>query len=309
MKTTAKDFFLYIAAIVALYTSAVSLITVVFQTINYLYPDALNAFHDPYSTGMRWAIASLIIVFPVFLSLTALINSDLARNPDKIEIGIRKWLIYLTLFIAGVTIVTDLIVLLNTYLSGEITVRFILKVIAILVIAGVIFSYYIYELKRSALRDHVKTYLWVSIALVLAALIGGFIIIGSPAKQRAKRFDERRVSDLNSIQWQVVNFWQTKSRLPRSFSELEDPFSGFIIPTDPESKTPYEYSVLSNSTFKLCATFKLSSSENSGYLDRPRDYSYAPYMIDSNWQHPEGYHCFERKIDPEKYPPLDKHKR
>ena len=35
--------------------------------------------------------------------------------PEKLSLGVRKWLIYLTLFIAGAAVIIDLIVLINTF--------------------------------------------------------------------------------------------------------------------------------------------------------------------------------------------------
>ena len=57
---------------------------------------------------------------------------DIAKVPEKADIWIRRWRIYLTLFLAVVLIGGDLIALINTYLNGEITARFIYKVIVII---------------------------------------------------------------------------------------------------------------------------------------------------------------------------------
>ena len=133
---------------VALYVSAVSLLNLLFEIINASFPDALNFSYDNFSSGMRWSIASLLIVFPLYIFLSWFINKDLATNPLKKNLGIRKWLTYLTLFVAGVAIITDLIMLINTFLGGEITVRFAFKVLAVLIVAGVAFAYYLYDLRR-----------------------------------------------------------------------------------------------------------------------------------------------------------------
>ena len=148
IKTAPKDFFVFIGAMVALYASAVSLLNLLFEIINASFPDALHFSYDNFSSGMRWSIASLIIVFPLYLFLSRFINKDLVGNPQKKNLGIRKWLTYLTLFVAGVTIITDLIILINTFLGGEITARFAFKVLAVLVVAGAAFTYYLYDLRR-----------------------------------------------------------------------------------------------------------------------------------------------------------------
>ena len=93
--------------------------------------------------------------------------------------------------------------------------------------------------------------------MVIIATVGlGFDIIGSPFAQRSKRFDERRVSDLQTIQNYITNYWQNKEKLPTNLRDLEDPLLGVIIPVDPETGGQYEYRIIASLKFELCATFK-----------------------------------------------------
>ena len=307
---------------VALYASAVSLLNLLFEIINASFPDALNFSYDRFSSGMRWSIASLLIVFPLYIFLSWFINRDLAVNPLKKNLGIRKWLTYLTLFIAGVTIITDLIILINTFLGGEITARFAFKVLAMLIVAGVIFAYYLYDLRRDVGQksSQMKMLVWAVSFGVLASIIGGFFIIGSPFTLRMKRFDERRVNDLQNIQYQIVNFYQRKGVLPNSLDELKDPLSGFNIPLDPDTNASYEYEKVTDLptgqaslptgkaglSFKLCADFSLESDAliDSKGVSRPMPVFYGESSLNENWRHEKGLVCFDRKIDKDLYPIL-----
>src|SRR3989344_9357609 len=94
-KTTPKDFFLWAGAMVALYVSVFSLITLYFEYINYTFPDALQPYVDPYSGAIRFAMASLIVLFPVFLLLMRLIRNDIARNAEKRDLWVRRWALFL----------------------------------------------------------------------------------------------------------------------------------------------------------------------------------------------------------------------
>lgn len=310
IKTTPKDFFLYIGSMTALYASAVSLLNLLFEIINASFPDVLNFSYDYFSSSMRWSIASLIIVFPLYIFLSWFINRDLAANPQKKNLGIRRWLTYLTLFIAGVTIITDLIILINTFLGGEITSRFAFKVLAVLIVAGAAFAYYIYDLRRDVGQKSrkIKLLVWVVSFGVLASIIGGFFIMGSPAALRMKRFDERRVSDLQNIQYQAVNFYQRKGSLPNTLDELKDPISGFTIPVDPGDNASYGYEKVADLSFKICANFSLNSDtliDSKGGISRPVPVSSKlGFLVNENWQHKKGYVCFDRKIDKELYPIL-----
>ena len=307
-KTTPRDFFVFIGAMVALYTGAVSLINLLFEIINASFPDALNFSYDNFSSGMRWSIASLIIIFPIYIFLSWFINKDLTANFLKKNLGIRKWLTYLTLFVAGVAIITDLIMLINTFLGGEITARFAFKILAVLVVAGTVFAYYLYDLKRDASQksSKIKLLAWMVSFVILVSIVGGFFIMGSPFTLRMKRFDERRVNDLQNIQYQIVNFYQRKGNLPNNLDELKDPIAGFIIPLDPANAISYGYEKVSDLGFKLCADFSLDSDRqtDSKYMTRPMPISSEAYFINENWQHQKGVVCFDRKIDKDLYPIL-----
>jgi hypothetical protein len=152
-----------------------------------------------------------------------------------------------------------------------------------------------------------KLFNYLIIGIVILAIVVGFFILGTPKSERLRRLDERRVSDLQSIQWQVINYWQTKNELPEGLSALEDSTTGVRSPVDPETGLIYEYKIIPEKdlTFELCANFKTdtSSSITKDSISRP----VMPYEIGSeawNWQHPIGRFCFERTIDPEQYPPF-----
>jgi hypothetical protein len=308
VRTTPKDFFLYFATMAGLYVSVVSLITLLFQCIEALFPDALDVYRDPYSSGIRFAIASLIIVFPIYLVLTRVANNHLRRNPEKRDVGIRKWLIYLTLFVAGVAIVIDLIMLVNTFLGGEITIRFVLKVLAVLLVVGAVFGYYWQDLRGKWERDEKlsKRIGMTSAVLVLAVIIGGFFIMGTPMEQRLIRFDQQKISDLQNIQYQITTFWQQKQKLPTNLEELEDPLTGFILPKDPQSGESYVYKVSGVRTFELCASFNKKSNEKESLVTSLYYYPELYGVESANWAHEEGETCFSRTIDPDKFPALRK---
>lgn len=321
-KTTPKDFFLQFGTMVTLYVSAISIINLLFQTINYAFPDKLAYYGDPYSSGIRWAIASLIIIFPLFLVLSWLGGKDFRVNPEKRELPIRKWLIYLTLFVAGIAVIVDLIALVNIFLSGEITTRFVLKILTVLIVAGGVFGYFIYDLRQKELvgrKD--KIFAWIAVVAVLASIVGGFAIMGSPSAARERRFDDQRIAALQNIQWQIVSYWQQKEKFPKSLSDLEDTISGFRLPSDPDNDAAYEYILGEKMSFKLCATFSQSTigegdklKGRGGYGGEGISYPVPAYDgvvggISDNWEHESGRFCFARTIDLDKYPPISKERK
>ena len=150
-KTSPKDVFLHLLAIVALYFSAGSFITLIFQLVNVLIPD-LVAEHFYSLQGVyqaiRWSISVLAVVFPVYILTSWFLNKGYLANPSKRNLWIRKWLIYFTLFVSAIIIIGDLVFLMNNLLGGELTIRFLLKVLTVLFVASSVFSYYFWDLRR-----------------------------------------------------------------------------------------------------------------------------------------------------------------
>ena len=303
-KVTPKDFFLYVGAMVALYVSAFSLLALLFNYINILFPDQLDFYRGNFSSAVRFSIASLIIIFPTYLVLTKVLNRDVRKNPEKKGLWIRKWLIYFTLFVAGVTIIIQLIRLINEFLGGDLSTQFVLKIVAVLIVTGAVFGYYMYDLKGKWEREVKKAKMigWITALVVLIAIVSGFFIIGSPTSQRLVRFDEQKVHDLQGIQSQVIRFWQNKERLPESLEELDDPISSFMVPIDQQTFEGYGYNVISSLSFELCAVFNKENARLSGENIRIAKTFGGPGIEDSNWAHGVGEVCFERTIDPDLYP-------
>ncbi len=318
LKTTPKDFFFHVGALIALYTSVAALLNLVFSIINYYFPDQLAGYFI--SRSIAWPISVLIILVPVLYILEYFLVKDIRLNPEKKNLWIRRWRIFLTLFLTGITIACTLIALINVYLSGEIGARFVWKVVAVLIVTTTVFKYYFFSINEKwkyavSMR---KGHAWFGILIVLAAIVGGFIVVGSPAKQRALRYDQQRLSELQSIQWQVLDYWQRKEKLPVTLADLNDTISGGRPLVDPETKQPYEYAVKTPTSFELCATFGLPTEDNEGrgeygyggggFMAMPTRVYYdgGGIIEDENWKHEAGRSCFTRTIDPERYPPIGK---
>jgi hypothetical protein len=145
---SAQEAFMYLLLFLTLYVSAVSLGTIGFQLVNAWMPDTIPVYMDYRTSALRQALASLIIAYPIFFTLSALLRKAISRDPEKRNSKIRKWLTYITLFIASGVIIGDLISLVFSFLQGELTIRFVLKIGIIAAIAGTIIGYYIWEIRE-----------------------------------------------------------------------------------------------------------------------------------------------------------------
>ena len=149
---SAREAFLYLLLFTTLYLSAYNLGQLFFQFINLAIPDPAARAYSPgpaaIREAIRWAVSSLVVAFPVFLYLSALTEREIRRDPTKRASKVRRWLTYLTLFIAAAVIIGDLIALLNDLLGGELTLRFVLKALTVGLIAAGMFAYYLHDLRR-----------------------------------------------------------------------------------------------------------------------------------------------------------------
>ncbi len=145
---SARDAFVYLILFTTLGISAGYFGNLVFELIERALPDAAEQIRDAYHLAqMRRAIAALIVAFPIYLFLGFRVSSAIRKDPTKRSSKIRKWLTYLTLFVAASVLVGDLIAVIYSLLSGELTLRFILKALTVVAIAGAIFSYYFWDLR------------------------------------------------------------------------------------------------------------------------------------------------------------------
>src|SRR3989344_2215261 len=284
-KTSAKDFFINLGAIVALYTSVVSLLNLLFTIINTIYPQINHQYSYFGSESISWPVATLIIFFPIFLLLMWLLEKEYKINPEKQSFGIHRWLTYITLFISGLVMAIDLITLLYYFLDGqELTNGFLLKVFVLLIVAGSIFAYYISDI-RGKLTSKSRIF-WRLFAgfIVLGSIVWGFAVLGSPATQRLYKYDEQKINDLMSINSEIINYYNNKEVLPR---DLADITAGayYITVTDAQTGKLYDYKKKTATTYNLCAEFNKSSKDNN-MPESSALYQYGGI----SWSHPEGRH-------------------
>lgn len=301
-KATPRDIFLNLLNLLAFYASAISFIALWTQYVSALYPDRLNFYYGGIVQSILWSSSVLIVSFPARLLTTWLLAREFATHPEKREVKIRKWLVYLTLFLSSITIIGDLITLVYNFLNGELTIPFFLKILVVLIVAGTIFIYFLYDLrqKRGIPRHRLKLIMAGASIAVIGSVIGGFFIVGSPATQRNRRFDERRLSDLTVLQDQIINYWTQKNKLPEQLDDLRDPARGFEPPSDPDSDLPYAYRVLTPLSFELCAVFatEQNAKDRSG-AHAPSPAYFGKGAVNFSWTHGAGKSCFSRTIDPD----------
>lgn len=292
--TTAKDFFLHLGAMVALYTVVISFLNLVFTIINKAFPE-ITTYYGYFRSGSEISlpVATLIIVFPIFIVLSYFVQKTYTESPEKKDLPIRKWLTYITLFIAGIILAGDLVTVLYKFLDGQdLTLGFLLKALSVLLVSALVFGYYLNDIREKIPSSRRKFWAIVSGIVILVFIIIGFSVIGSPRTQRLMRHDDQKVADLQNLQWQVINYWQMNGSIPETMPNIE---------VDGQSQKPYEYRKTGTMSFEICAEFnKENNMQNKSLAEGP--YYKGGLMQNDNWDHDAGKKCFQRTIDPLMYP-------
>lgn len=109
----------------------------------------------------------------------------------------------------------------------------------------------------------------------VGAVLAGLFVIGSPASQRSRRLDRERSENLRTISFAVDEYRSRNPALPKSLSELAQASEMQLELEDPETRRPYEYRVVSPTSYELCAQFARQSDER-----------------ENAWTHEEGRECF-----------------
>lgn len=305
-KTTPKDFFLWAGAMISLYWAVIAFIFLVFHYIDYALPNALSYLPpNPYDSGIGFEMASIVVFLPIYMLLSWLIRRDITKDASRKEIWVRRWALILTLFVAGATMAGDLVSLLAAFFGGnDLTGAFLLKTAVLLMVAAIAFMHFIadYWGYWEQFPQRRRRVCWGVGILAVLAIAAGFVLFGSPAAARQYRFDERRVSDLGSIQAQVTYFYQQKRSLPEDLAQLNNATLAKSVPVDPVTGASYEYRKINDLSFELCATFERPSLGQNNWVSMPTPYG----QTQINWQHGVGRTCFNRTIDPDFYPPTNK---
>lgn len=105
---------------------------------------------------------------------------------------------------------------------------------------------------------------WLCGIMVLAAIVAGFLVIGSPTQIRLRRVDQMRVRDLTAIANHVAAYRKTHETLPQSLSGLVPSSPNYVVtPRNDPLGVPYEYSVTKKDSYELCAEFNEAAEDTS----------------------------------------------
>lgn len=280
-KAGAVDIVVNFFSFILLGITATALGTLYFQVINHFFPDVLDAttwyVAGASTDAIHYATAALFIGFPLYYAALRLWFRKFREDEGRVESKLSKWLTYIVLLVAAVTIVGDLIALVYTFLQGEITTRFFLKALVILGLAGGIFGFYYLERRKIQYRANIPRYVFQRFGigtsvLVVVGIVLGFVAGGSPMTERDRSLDETRASHLSTLAGCIEQYAGSYQHLPKTLDEFRqyNEFNYCLSSmSDPETGETYEYRIITPSLlegsvpvgeYELCANFALEST-------------------------------------------------
>lgn len=296
---SAREAFFHLLTFASFYTTAIAVTMLFFHFINHHLPDRA-APRVPGSgrwaqSSIRWELAVVMVAFPFFLGFSRFLMREMRSHPERAWSGVRRWLTYLTLFAAAIALGCDVITLLFNLLEGELSSRFLAKVLVVLVVASLSLAYYLASLRvpiGSPLTARLnRSFGAAATAVVAMSLLWGFVLAGSPGSARLERLDQRRIADLQGVVREIdIICLGDNRKLPIDERRLLKPLparledvvaqASHVKPSiqDPATGETYRYELLDVHRFRLCAAFDTARDEEDQVA----------------WNHPAGTACFER---------------
>ena len=291
----AKFAFFYMLSLVALIFMALSAGMIVFQIINKLIKDIIEQYSGSFNSGsLKFAISALIISTPIYYFTARQIYKNLYTGALSKDSGIRKWLTYFILLVSSVVMIGWLIGTINTFLDGDLTLKFALKSLTAVAIAGAVFGFYFYDIKREEVAGKkdmiIKTFFWTSLIIILAVFIGSLFIVESPRETRLRKIDEAVLNRFNSIDNAINMYFADMEKMPEDLNKISD-YSNYLSKddlADPETDKQFNYNVLSEKKYELCGDFRTSNLDQEDIR--------AEYLKE-RWPHDSGYQCLMQLVN------------
>ncbi len=281
--SNAQDFFLYLVTFLSLAFVSFGEGSILFGFVNKFVTDLELRTYPAFDQGsVKFGIAALFIAGPIFLVFSQIIVKKINDQKILLESVIRKWLTYIVLFFAAATIIGDLITLVVNFLGGEYTLSFLLKIFIVLVIAGGIFGYYFWDMRRTEISSIVNKRSMITCAsFMLVTFIAGFFIIDSPSVSRQKNLDQQVVDNLQTVDNAIQNYLSEAGKLPQKLEDLQTTKFSYGV----QSIENIDYKIKDADSYELCADFARASLNDASSLN-------GAYLND--WKHDIGNYCFTR---------------
>ncbi len=289
---SAKYSFYYLLSLVSLIFIGISVGLVAFGIINKSVIDPLsNSYYRNYDSSLRFAISAILIATPIYYYSLFLIKQGFKKNEISSDSSIRKWLTYFIILVSSLIILGVFISVMNNFLSGGLSLKFILQALSVFIISALVFSFYFYDVKSDFKEDkkiREKIFLSISLLLIVSAFVSAWFFIESPKQIRARKIDGLLLNRISTLESFVNDYYSTFGTLPENMTDLKTARSRYFMDENhfinPNNGEEIVYNKINKDQFEFCASF-----ETNSFTENKRSGVVYPAMI--NRDHEAGYNC------------------
>ncbi|OGG00797.1 hypothetical protein A2153_00075 [Candidatus Gottesmanbacteria bacterium RBG_16_38_7b] len=153
VKESLWDTFEHILLFISLYVYAISFTLMLHQFVDVLSPgDKYSGWGDYIGSFSKYIVrgymASLIVAYPLFSFFFIRVKKRIMNNLEIRHLRPRKTLIYFTMVVAFIIVLSSIISIIFNFLNGNVSVNFVLHFLATVLVAGLIFAYLLNEVKE-----------------------------------------------------------------------------------------------------------------------------------------------------------------
>jgi hypothetical protein len=125
-------------------------------------------------------------------------------------------------------------------------------------------------------------------AIVATAAVAASIWLNPPSEIRARALDQRRLGNLSQTENAINVYYSLHKALPADLKALDNEDNRLVQADwhDPETQRPFDYEIVSESSYRLCAVFARHSEKG--------DSPYDP----SPKKHGAGRDCLQYSVTP-----------
>lgn len=128
----------------------------------------------------------------------------------------------------------------------------------------------------------------LAIVVAIGTVVASITMMGGPNEQRRVRIDANRIDDLAAIENAVRAHAVEHGALPANLAALKHPGRVLML-EDREGRGAYEYAIVDDKRFRLCATFDTDTAK------RP---TFEYPASQQRWAHAAGRQCFTLTLSP-----------
>ncbi len=156
--TSMWDAFEHILLFISLYVMTLAISLTLHYFVDKYFPkisslEDISSENTFYDTLLRGYLSALIVSTPLFIYFFLKITKRTQVYPPLRQLKSRKFLIYLTLVVTFLILIGNAISTVYGLLSGNVTLNFFMHLIVTALVCGIIFTYYLNQVKEDR-RQH-----------------------------------------------------------------------------------------------------------------------------------------------------------